>query len=238
LKKIFIIFLCFSAVLYAEIPWSIGENLKFSVQYGALTAGQATMTVESYETFSGHQTFKLVSVLETNDYFSKIFRINDRYESYFDINLLSSRKFIKHIEEGSYQADREVIFLPEVNTALYGEEETFPILENTQDLLSCIYYARTLPLEVGDSYPINIHDTKENFSGYLQVIKRESISTPLGEFDCVVVNAQVEGATIFASKDGLEVWYTDDQWHIPIMISLKIMVGSIQMVLVDADMGG
>ncbi|MBN2363693.1 DUF3108 domain-containing protein [candidate division WOR-3 bacterium] len=229
------IMLC-SVLLSAEVPWSVGENLRFSVQYGAITAGEAVMVVQSYETVSGRQTYKIVSYLRTNDYFSKIFRIDDTYQSFMDIELLSSRKFVKHIEEGSYRAEREIIFIPELNVALYDEEK-FPIEDNTQDLLSCIYYARTLPLEVGEKYPINIHDSKKNYSGYIDVLRSETVSTPLGEFECVVARATVEGATIFASRDGLEVWYTNDNWHIPVLVSLKIMVGSIQMVLVDADMG-
>lgn len=222
--------------LFCNVPWSVGENLRFSVQYGAITAGEAVMIVQGYETVSGSQTYKFVSYLRTNDYFSKIFRIDDTYQSFMDIELLSSRKFIKHIEEGSYRADREVVFIPEMSVAIYDDEK-LPIEDGTQDLLSCIYYARTLPLEVGKKYPINIHDSKKNYEGYIDVLRSETVSTPLGEFDCVVARASVEGATIFASRDGLEVWYTNDKWHIPVLVSLKIMVGSIQMVLVDADMG-
>ncbi|MBN1151377.1 DUF3108 domain-containing protein [candidate division WOR-3 bacterium] len=233
---VFTALIFFSGVMRAEVPWSVGENLRFSVQYGAVTAGEAVMEVQGYETISGKQTYKFVSYLRTNDYFSKIFRIEDTYHSYMDIDLLSSRKFVKHIEEGSYTADREILFIPEMNVAIYDDEK-FTIESNTQDLLSCIYFARTLPLTVGERYPINIHDSKKNFSGYIDVLRSETVSTPLGEFDCVVSRATVEGATIFASRDGLEVWYTNDKWHIPVLISLKIMIGSIQMVLVDADMG-
>lgn len=220
-----------------QVPWSIGENLRFSVQYGAITAGEALMQVEGYSTVAGHQTYHLVSFLRTNDYFSKIFKINDRYESFMDVNLLATRKFIKDINEGSYSSQRETIFIPEMNVVIYGEDEKYPIEQQTQDLLSCIYYARIMPLEVGESYPINIHDSKKNFPGTIEVLREETVSTPLGEFNCVVVRAYAEGATIFASRNGLEVWYTNDEWHIPVLVSLKIMVGSIQMVLVDADMG-
>ncbi len=235
-KTLFFALILLPIALFCDVPWSVGENLRFSVQYGAITAGEAVMVVQGYETISGSQTYKFVSYLRTNDYFSKIFRIDDTYQSFMDIELLSSRKFIKHIEEGSYRADREVVFIPEMSVAIYDDEK-LPIEEGTQDLLSCIYYARTLPLVVGEKYPINIHDSKKNYAGYIDVLRSETVSTPLGEFDCVVARASVEGATIFASRDGLEVWYTNDKWHIPVLVSLKIMVGSIQMVLVDADMG-
>lgn len=223
--------------LSSEVPWAIGEDLRFSVQYGAITAGEAVMRVEGYSNEAGHRTYHLISYLKTNSYFSNIFRINDRYESFMDINLLVTRKFIKHIEEGSYTSDREIIFIPEMKIVIYNDEEQFTIGEHTQDLLSCIYYARTLPLEIGEKYPMNIHDSKENFPGFIEVLREETVSTPLGEFNCIVVRAHAEGATIFASSNGLEVWYTNDEWHIPVLVSLKIIVGSIHMVLVDADMG-
>lgn len=57
----------------------------------------------------------------------------------------------------------------------------------SQDVLSVIYFARGLPLDVGQSVMIPGHVDRKNVPFELRVLKRETVKVPAGTFTCGVV---------------------------------------------------
>ncbi len=224
-----------TGLIYGNIrPFNEGEKLIFSVEYGPLNAGTSIMEVRKITNINGIPCFHLVSLEKTNSFFSKIYKIEDRYESYVDTVKLNSVRFEKHIMEGSYKKDQIVEFKQDSGKAVYSDSVEYEIEEGAKDIIASIYFARTLDLEIGNSYFINNHTDGKNYNLEVKALRRERIETPAGEFDCLVIQPVIEGGKIFASRDGLTIWLTDDVWKIPVLIRSKIMIGSIQAKLREA----
>ncbi len=227
-------FLCFH-LLNADIrPFNKGEKLIFSVEYGPLKAGTAIMEVVEIVMIDSIPAFHIVSTERTNAFFSKIFKIDDRYDSYIDTVHLHSLRYEKHIREGSYKKDQIVEFQQDSGKAIYSDGKVYEIIPGAKDIIASIYFARTLDLEVGKTFTINTHTDGKNYDLQVNVLKKERVETPAGEFDCLLIQPIIEGGKIFASRDGLKIWLTDDDWKIPIIIRSKIMIGSIQAKLKEA----
>ncbi|TES91234.1 MAG: DUF3108 domain-containing protein [Candidatus Cloacimonadota bacterium] len=240
-KRIFIIltffmFLLIVHFLYADFrPFNTGEKLVFSVEYGPVKAGTATMEISEITMIDSIPCFHIVSTERTNSFFSKIFKIDDRYDSYIDTVNLHSLRFEKHIREGRYKNDQVVEFKQDIGKAFYSNGEEFPIEPGAKDIIASIYFARTLALEVGKSFFINNHTDKKNYNLEIKVLKKENVETHAGEFDCLMVQLIVEDGTVFASKGGLIIWLTDDMWKIPVLMRFKILkIGSFQAKLKEA----
>jgi hypothetical protein len=227
------IFVAVSALAQVR-PFTKGERLIFSVEYGPVKAGTATFEINEVVMIDSIPAFHIVSTEETNAFFSKIFKIEDRYDSFIDTLHLHSLRFEKHIREGTYEKDQVVEFNQESGKVVYSNGEEYDIKPGAKDIIASIYFARTLDLVVGKSVFINNHTDGKNYELEVQVLKREKVETPAGEFECIVVQPVVEEGKIFASREGLTIWLTDDDWKIPVLIRSKIMVGSIQAKLKEA----
>src|SRR4051812_37824192 len=84
----------------APVPYRVGEELTYKAKFGALPAGTARMRVEGVETIRGRQAYHVVFTLDGGIPF---FRVHDRYDSWIDVQTLSSLRHTQQISEGRYK---------------------------------------------------------------------------------------------------------------------------------------
>ncbi len=220
----------FATVTPGPVGFGAGEKLVFSVQYGLITAGEATLEIRNVATIAGRPCYRIVSDARTNDFFSKFFTVRDRYESYMDTEELYSLRYEKHVREGKFKRDETVDFDQKAHRAVY-KDKTVPIPPRTQDVLSALYYVRTLPLEVGQSIALANHTDGKNYPLEVKVHGREHVKVDAGEFDCLVVEPILRGPGIFTQKGRLTVWLTDDARRMPVLMKSKVVIGHVAAVL-------
>ena len=114
----------------------VGERLVFSVRYGKIPAGEATLSIVDRTTVDGHDCFHVVSTASSSAVFDKVYPVRDRYESYMDVDSLWSRHFEKHLREGRYKADQVVRLDQEAGIARYHDGREFPIPRGTYDVIA------------------------------------------------------------------------------------------------------
>jgi hypothetical protein len=206
--------------------FGVGERLEFSISYGPISAGSATMEVKDITRYNNHKCFRLVSTARSNKFFSFFFKVDDKVESLMDVYGLYSLHFEKHLREGKYRADKYIDF-DQKNHLAFADGDTIPIKEYVQDALSSLYYVRTLNLEVGNSVFMEHHSDRKNYSLEVKILRREKVKVPAGEFDCLVVEPMLQASGIFKHAGRLTVWLTNDKFKIPVLMKSKVAVGSI-----------
>jgi hypothetical protein len=220
----------FDVVTPGPVGFGAGEKLVFSVQYGLITAGEATLEVRNIANIGGRPCFRIVSDARTNDFFSKFYQVRDRYESCMDTTELYTLRYEKHVREGKFKRDETVDFDQVGHRAQY-KDKAVPIPPRTQDVLSALYYVRTLPLEVGHSISIANHTDRKNYPLLVKVHGRERVKVDAGEFDCLVVEPILRGPGVFTQKGRLTVWLTDDERRMPVLMKSKVVIGHVAAVL-------
>ncbi len=218
-------------------PFGVGERLKFEIKYGFISAGTATLGIPETVTERGYECYRIVSVAESNSFFSAFFTVRDVAESYLDTRELVPRRFEKRLREGNFRAHDIVLFDHDRHVALYPKrgDRLVPISVGAQDILSSLYYVRMMDLTVGRSTFIDNHADRKNYPLEIKVLRKERVKVPVGRFDCLVVEPVMRGAGLFSHQGRLTVWLTDDAARIPVLMKSKIMVGSITAVLTDVD---
>lgn len=219
-----------------------GERLVFSVEYGIVKAGTATMEVTGPEEYRGHSAYRVTATARSSSAFSSFFRVEDVNEALLDVYQLHTLWFAKDLNEGDYSHSEEVIFRQEEGYAHYPDETDSSLVyseipPHALDVLSSLYYARTLPLEVGETYEIDTHADNDNYPLLVKVLEREEIRVPAGEFQCVKVQPVLRSEAIFDQQGELFVWLTDDQRHMPVLMRSAIVIGEIACLLREYSPG-
>lgn len=242
MKKILPIFLLLfitSISFGQKDAYGDGEWFKFRVHYGFVTAGYATLEVES-KTLNGKKVHHVRGYGETVGVSRWFFKVEDDYQSYIDSEKNIPYKFIRKIDEGGYTKDIEVDFDHNLNKATvkdkkHNETSVFSFPEETQDMISAFYYLRnnldTKTIKEGDVIEMNMFFDKENFKFQLKFIGREVLSTNFGRVNTLIFRPYVQSGRVFKEKESLTVWVSDDDNKIPLLIKANLAVGSLKATL-------
>jgi len=217
----------------ATVPWRIGEYFQFSIDWNGLNGGSSLMQVQNFHTVDGRRAYRIVMKAESNSFVSKFYKVRDRAETFIDAESLDSRRFVKHLREGSYKKDIDVRFDQERHQAFYSDGAKLDVPARVHDVLSAFYYVRTRPLVVGSTFMIPTHDNHKSYEMEVKVHRKERVEVPAGKFDCVVVEPMLKSEGVFKSKGSIFVWLTDDERRIPVLVTSKIPIGSISVSLTD-----
>ncbi len=212
--------------------FSIPERLEFELSYTGITAGHAVQEVTREGT-----EIHIVSTARSADWLQHFFPVDDRIESFLTsgsplIHIGSPRLYQERKHEGRTITHREARFdrqKLEVTTTDHRNmrEKKQPITKRTYDTLSSFFYFRTVPLQVGTSYFIDIYDCSRLWNTEVKVLRREELITPLGRFSTIVIQPLLKSEGIFARTADMFIWLTDDDRRIPVQMKSKVVVGSI-----------
>jgi hypothetical protein len=226
--SLFLVLLILSQPLLAvEAPWSIGETLSFSVDYGPINAGTAELSISKIIEYNGFPCWKAESRIRSNTVFSAFYNVRDKAVSYIDISDLHSRFFSKRLREGDYRRNIVIDFDRPAQLARYLDGREYEIPDLVHDVLSATYYVRTIDLHLGQKVSITTHSSKKNHELKVNVVGRETVTVPAGTFDCWIVEPVFDGEGLFSYEGKITIWVSDDALRIPVMTKTKVKVGAI-----------
>jgi hypothetical protein len=218
------------SLLPVFVPFGEGEKLVYSVQYGIVNAGEASLEIRNVSTVDDIACYNIVSNARSNDVFSVFFKVRDRFVSLMDTTDLVSIQYEKHLQEGKFQRQEKVAFDQKKHKATY-KDKVVPIAPRTQDVLSSMYYVRTLPLRAGQTISLANHTDGKNYPLLIKVLRKERVTVEAGTFDCLVVEPFLQGPAIFQQKGRITVWVTDDRYKVPVLVKSKVVIGAVSAVL-------
>lgn len=225
-------FLCFTSVVpSASLVQTVQEKLVYELSWGEIPVGTATQEIADDGTGR-----RIVSTARSNAWLSVFYPVADRIESH----LLRKEglfpgvtlRYRMQMREGGRRRDREILFAPEKREAHYldhlnGERAAVSIPLPTYDIYASFYYIRYLDLQVGRSVFVDVLDGMEARHVEVQVLRKEKLSTILGELTTLVVRPLVRAEGVFEGKGGVIIWFTDDARRIPVRAETKVSVGSV-----------
>jgi Protein of unknown function (DUF3108) len=213
------------------------EFLRYRIHYGSMDAGEAELTVKnSDQTIQGRETFQVIGKGRSLGAFNWFFKIRDHYETKLDKKGVFPWVFVRDISEGGYDLKQNYVFHQHKKAVKTDKGQTFATKPAVQDMLSAFYYARTLDFrnaKPGDIFTIDTFIDSEEYTLKIKFIGREKLKSRAGNFDCLKFVPVLQQGRIFKKEDDMLVWITDDDNKIPVLAKAKILVGSLQMELVE-----
>jgi hypothetical protein len=218
--------------------FTIPEKLVYDLTWTGVKAGTATL-----EVMNDRDSIRVISTAHSANWVSVFYTVDDRVETVLAkgksrIFVGQPRNYRLRIREGRHRRDKEIIFIQSQHKAVFidhldKDRREVAIHEDVFDPLSVLYYVRTLNLETRKSVFMDIFDSKKLWNVEVQVLRKERISTVLGDVDTVVIKPLMKSEGIFNRKGEMFIWLTDDKKRIPVRMQTKVAVGSITATLVS-----
>lgn len=218
-------------------PFLVGERLTYDITFFNISAGTAVMEVSSGDGAGDHPSGKFITTAVSSPKVTRFFPVDNRVESQTDLTTLLPERMTFRRREGKKKEDIEYIFHRKDNTVSAtrgGVTELIPVPAGTQDLISCLYYVRSLlPLKQGASQALTVYHDKKLRQIEVQVEKVEILEGPWGKLETAQVLVIMPFQGIFLNQGNIRVWFTTDDRRIPLRMKAKVVIGSIVADLVD-----
>jgi hypothetical protein len=208
-----------------------GESLTYKVYYNlagmSAAAGEATFNT-SFEKFQGKDCYHVVA--EGKSYHDFLFKVRDKYESYFDTATLQPYKFLRDVNENGYKTYENVTFVKSAHTAITNSG-VYPVEDCIQDVLSATFYARNIDFNThkpGDKIYFAMFLDRQVYHLYVRYLGKETIRTRYAKFRTIKFKPLLVKGTMFEGGEKMTVWVTDDPNHIAVRVESPIVVGKVQ----------
>jgi hypothetical protein len=220
-----------AAARRAKVPFAAGERSEYDVKFGALRVGNAHMEVVALDTLRGRHAWHIAFWVQGGNF---LYRVNDVYESWMDAETLSSLRFVQELEEGGKDRERRFEIYPE--RAVFVQTNKKPLKEEKSvaqplDDGSFMYFIRTIPLTVGQTYDFDRYFRPDRNPVRIRVLRKERVKVPAGTFNAIVIQPIIKTKGIFSENGHAEVWLSDDDKHIMLQLKSRLSFGSLNLYL-------
>lgn len=220
-----------------KLPFQVGERLTYEISWLNITAGTAVMEVAGMGETGDPSIAKLVTTAKSRPLITMFFPVDNRVESEWDLMALVPEHMTFRRREGRKKEDVEYVFHHKEGTVTAvkgGTSESLPIPAGTQDIISCLYYARSvLPLKPGASLTMNVYHDKKNRKVEVLVEDVETLDGPWGTVETVRALVIMPFHGLFMNQGNIRVWFTTDERRTPVRMKANVVIGSIVADLVD-----
>jgi hypothetical protein len=210
------------------VPFGVGERLDYEARFSGIRVGSGFMEVAEMDSVRGRETWHTSFGIRGGLAF---YRVNDRYESWFDTRTLSSLRYHQQIDQGSYERESRFEIYPDRRVFVDAKGGEQPTTAEPLDDGSFLYFLRTIPLEVGKEYTFDRYFRVDRNPVRIKVLRRERVSVPAGTFDAVVVQPIIKTRGIFSENGRAEVWLSDDEHRIMLQMKSRFSRFSLNLFL-------
>lgn len=219
----------------AAVPFEAGETLVYTVSWLKIEGGQMTLSTSREASPDGVPVHRIRLSAVSNDYVSKFYPVDTRYETWVDARDFTPVRFEKHAREGRYVSDEVEEFDLGRRVAVWRDEKrvraTGPIPERFQDVISSFFYMRTVPLVPGEETRVDLYTRGKLYRLVVAVIGRERVETEMGVFDALKVQPRMHdtasASSVDRNKGKLFLWFSDDERRLPVMARTILPIGSV-----------
>lgn len=213
-----------------RVPFETGESLTYDVRFGAVKVGTGRMRVIGQEEIRGRNAWHVRFTITGGTFF---YKVNDVNESWMDVQTLNSLRFVQDLNQGSRDRERRYEIYPD--RAVYQElvrgTEERPSVSEPLDDGSFLYFIRTVPLVVGETYTFNRYFRPDRNPVIIRVLRRERVEVPAGAFDAIVVQPIIKTSGIFSEGGQAEIWLSDDDRRMMLQMRSRLSFGSLNLYL-------
>lgn len=208
-----------NGALESTAPYRVGEKLTYNINYSSFpNAAYVQLLVADLGKHFDRDAIVLRAHVETTEVISAaLLSLNNDYTTY--VSPENGQPF--HVQEVVRTGD------------LITQDSETEFAAGGFDFLSALYRFRAMPLADKGVYSLNVRQDETSQRVQLRVVGRGTAKTSLGSFRAVITEIIADGKKAASYRP--RIWFSDDERHIPIVITLRHSNGEIRAELVASE---
>lgn len=219
---------------FSRAPYQAGERLTYNVSFSNFpTAAHVELFNAGPSNNLNQEGLALRAHVETTGAVNAaLYSINNDYTTY--VNAETGLPFHSQqvVREGGRTADTSREYNVPVGVSAIPARVAF---SGPYDFLSAFYRMRALPLTEGSIYFLTVRGDTEQYEVEIRVRGRQLVKTNVGSFNTIVAQLRVRNNPR-ANDYGVRIYFSDDERHVPVLITARHKVGEIRAELVSSEL--
>lgn len=214
-------------VALRSMPFHTGEEMTYNVTLSPFgKVGHGSLLVVGRDTVRGVPTYRVRMTVKGGILFA---HVNDEMESWVDPVGFHSLRFHQDQQEVNYKRNRTLEFYPaEMRWVSSSGKSGELATDRPLDDVSFLYFARRLPLQVGETYTFDRYFDKAGNPVILKVLRRDTVTVPAGRFPTIVVQPIIQTKGLFSKGGKAELYFTDDAQRLLVKMKSDVpIIGSL-----------
>ena len=220
-------------------PYRVGEKVVLDISYFNVTAGDMILETRPFVEVNGRKAYQFVGRAISTSVFAMFYAVDDWFETLVDYETLVPYSYALHVKETKQLRETRSIFDWDKMKVRYWDKkidqekkveekrQEWDLPAYSQNVFSAAFYLRNFKLTPGKKIAFRVAHENENLVVTGEVIRRERISTPAGDFDTVIVKPTIALNGAFKPVGDIYFWLTDDDRKLIVKIESKIKIGKI-----------
>ena len=232
-----------------EDPFRIGEKVVMEASYFSVVAGDLTFEVRPFVQVNGKKSYHFVGTARSTSVFAMFYAVEDWVETFVDYETLIPYNYALHVKETKQLRESRCVFDWSKSKASFWDKKInvekkvddtkkeWEIPPYSQNVFSAPFYLRNFAMKVGKKLAFRVAHENDNLILTAEVLRKEHISTPAGEFDTVVVKPTIQLNGVFKPVGDIFLWFTDDERKLIVRMESKIKIGKIVAIAKKIELG-
>ncbi|MCP3060742.1 DUF3108 domain-containing protein [Myxococcus sp. K38C18041901] len=235
---------CAQALPALRMPLAFmpGEVLEFDLDAMGAQAGKMTLRVQKPQ----DGQIPVLAQAETNSFFSKVRRVRGSATTWLNPRTLRPKRYVEDATENEMRRKVEVAFTHkdraikvdyQIGQRPKGQYN-YTYDKDGLDVAGSIYLLRQLPLEENLSVCFDVYGVRRLWRMQGQVLKKEKVTTPLGQFDAWHLVGTAVRLDRPKQKREVHVWLSDDARRLPLAAVGTLDLGAVRATLTSVSRPG
>lgn len=219
--------------------YSVGETFVMDVKYLGITAGKVTIKTLPKTMIGGKLAYHYLAKIKSAPFYKLIYSLDDYVETFVDVDSHLPIKYsLVQRESGQNVDDLQLFDLDNLKTFFWykrhkrgvltkREKEAF-IPRFVQDSFSALFFARGLPLKIGDVYQFPVVTRTKVWILKMEVFKRETIKLNGTEHKAIQIKAETHYPGVLKKRGDIFFWYSDGPLKNLLKFRAKVKIGSVE----------
>ncbi len=233
---------------YAQLPFDVGERMKFLITYMGAKGGTAEVNFRTPIRWKNTWAHRITGEVKSATWYSWIMKIHDGVEGLMDDSAeLSPLHFYINQRENNFMQSKIVHFEPETSKIKQitkrkdkpEKNEEFNFVKGSKDALGALYFFRKhVPTGEGIAkFEIPIFTSEKTWTAIAQLQGQEKKEVEGIVYDTDVYRLTTHFGGLMEQKGDIRIWLTRDTRRLPVYTEAAILFGSIKVALVEWDQG-
>ena len=213
--------------------FKVNTRFTYLMAWNGIGVGRIIGESQGIITYKGKEAYVFSITTESNEFLSKIYRVEDTYTSYIDVETMTSLRYEANRKEGAYRKHVVVEYDFDKMEAEYtnltdGSVKKCKIMDNVQDPVSAICYFMTIPISFGEKVSLIVNLNEKNYKvfGSPEEIKIISIKN-MGEYPSFRIRPYIELKNEELKKGKAWIYFSADENRYPLYGVVKIPFGKV-----------